>query len=120
MDDQILYHGECSNDKVKESAFLTSDFYLQTSTSEGLSRSFIESLLYQLIPIVTPVGDTLSYLTQNTAIILQDDISHTSFDKLKYFLNNHKYITSTNLKVILKKNSEIRIKKAFKDVLSDG
>lgn len=56
------------------------NFYLQTSSVEGMSISVFQSILNGLVPIITPVGEIPNYAKNNfnALYIDKDDISNTA------------------------------------------
>lgn len=67
-----------------------SEYYLQTSSSEGLSISLIESMSVGLIPIATNVGDEKWVIKDGkTGFFVPVGEPNTIAEKIKYIEKNH-------------------------------
>jgi len=72
--DSVTFLGAALHEQIIQYASAGS-FYLQTSLTEGMAMSVVESMQLGLLPVVTPVGEIASYClhNQNAVIVTSDD-----------------------------------------------
>jgi len=71
--DSVIFLGSALHDQIVQYASEAS-FYLQTSLTEGMAMSVVESMQLGLLPVVTPVGEIASYCQHNrNAVIIDSD-----------------------------------------------
>lgn len=71
--DSVTFLGAALHEQIVQYASEAS-FYLQTSLTEGMAMSVVESMQLGLVPVVTPVGEIASYCQHNlNAVIVDSD-----------------------------------------------
>lgn len=67
--DNVFFKGEVENIKLLE-LYCTHDFFIQSSLSEGMSRSMMDALLTGVYCIGSSVGDTAVLLSENRGFLI--------------------------------------------------
>lgn len=75
--DKILFMGDKSPDDYPEEA-LSSKFFINTSTHEGMAIAITEAMQIGLVPIVTPVGEIANYCKDSYNSIYYDEEESTA------------------------------------------
>ena len=71
--DAVTFIGAALHEQIVQFASEAS-FYLQTSLTEGMAMSVVESMQLGLLPVVTPVGEIATYCMHNrNAVIVDSD-----------------------------------------------
>ena len=73
IESAISFLGPMSLEEIKQVA-ITSSFYLQTSSFEGMGVSVVEAMQLGLVPIVTPVGEIKRYFHDNVNALIIDPL----------------------------------------------
>ena len=77
--DSVTFLGAALHEQIVQYASEAS-FYLQTSLTEGMAMSVVESMQLRLLPVVTPVGEIASYCQHNrNAVIVDSDEAAVEF-----------------------------------------
>ena len=73
LTESVIFKGSANLDEIKTYSSEAS-FYLQTSLIEGMAMSVVEAMQLGLVPIVTPVGEIISYCKNgHNSIIIDSD-----------------------------------------------
>ena len=90
LTESVSFNGPSTFDKIIGLASEAS-FYLQTSISEGMAMSVIESMQLGLVPIVTPVGEINSYCKDGSNAVIIDSDSKAIKDVLRLIDSDSQY-----------------------------
>ena len=86
LDGYISYNGFIDNDKIGD-IYRDSDIYIQTSKSEGLSRSLMDAMNFNLLCFATNVGDTSRLINNETGFIFCDSELNCVSENIIRFYN---------------------------------
>ncbi|KGF91983.1 hypothetical protein EU92_0282 [Prochlorococcus marinus str. MIT 9107] len=89
LENNVKIYKEMSFDKIKNFA-QDSSFFIQSSFSEGMAISVLESMQLGLVPIVTDVGNIKNYCKDNFNSIIIDELSTRKI--LEISRNHDKYL----------------------------
>jgi len=90
LTESVTFIGPSTYDEILIYARQAS-FYLQTSLVEGMAMSVMESMQLGLVPIVTPVGEIISYCHEGKNAIIVNSDNKTVDDVLSLLANNDSY-----------------------------
>ena len=80
MEKNVKIYKEMSFDEIKNFA-KKSSFFIQSSLSEGMGMSVLESMQLGLVPIVTNVGNIKNYCKDNfNSLIIDESITRKILD----------------------------------------
>lgn len=81
MEAAVSFSGALPFEAITEHA-RQHDFYLQTSSYEGMAMSVVESMQLGLVPVVTPVGEAGHYCRDRFNSVIVKDVDQTIADIL--------------------------------------
>jgi glycosyltransferase involved in cell wall biosynthesis len=108
LEDNIQFMGELNNEKLLQ-IYPQYTFYIQTSRSEGLSRSLMDAVQHGLIPIVTDVGDTNTIVDPTFSILINPDSPVLPADRLQQLVSSRKICAEANLRCLISRHSQYLI-----------
>ena len=96
--DSVTFLGAALHEQIVQYASEAS-FYLQTSLTEGMAMSVVESMQLRLLPVVTPVGEIASYCQHNrNAVIVDSDEAAVEFISA-LFQSDERYQAMCNMAI---------------------